>query len=37
MGNFEIHKSLRDLKLDKNVVRLVAFQEKASSIILSKQ
>ena len=29
MGNFEIHKSLRDLRLDKNIVRLLAFQEKA--------
>ena len=29
MGNFEIHESLRDLRLDKNIVRLVAFQEKA--------
>lgn len=29
MGNFLIHKSLRDLRLDKNIVRLVALQGKA--------
>lgn len=25
MGNFEIHKSLRDLRLDKNIVRTCGF------------